>query len=265
MLAPPATSRPATPIGSAIAARMRSAVAVASPTSTSSSSTVNSSPPNRATVSPVQAGHEPPGNGDQLLVADLVAEAVVDDLEPVEVEEQHADAPPVRASPPQGGLEQVGEPGAVGQSGQRVVEGLMGQPGLRLPALGDVAGVDDDPADARVGQEVGDRGLDPAPRAVSVAGAVVDGRLRPRPCPPPRRRRAGPAARHRGGARARTPCRSGPRAGSRAPARWPGSRSGACRRHRGRRRCRRRAGPASGSGPRLRLARRRAAPARSRR
>ena len=48
---------------------------------------------------PVQAGHKPAGNGDQLLVANLVAEAVVDDLEPVQVEEQHADASPVRASP----------------------------------------------------------------------------------------------------------------------------------------------------------------------
>src|SRR5215212_5798824 len=55
----------------------------------------------------------------------------------------------------------------------------MNHPGLRLPALRDVAGIDDDPANARVGQEIGDCGLDPAPRAVSVAGAVVEGGLRP--------------------------------------------------------------------------------------
>ena len=56
----------------------------------------------------------------------------------------------------------------------------MSQPRLRLPALRDVAGVDDDSTHARVGQEVGDRGLDPAPGAVLVAGTVVDGRLCPR-------------------------------------------------------------------------------------
>ena len=52
----------------------------------------NSSPPKRATVSPgPQAGAEPLADGRQELVADRVPEALVDRLEPVEVEEDQGD------------------------------------------------------------------------------------------------------------------------------------------------------------------------------
>ncbi len=51
---------------------------------------MNSSPPKRATVSPGRMLRlQPFAERDQQLVADRVAEAVVDELEAVEVEEQH--------------------------------------------------------------------------------------------------------------------------------------------------------------------------------
>ncbi len=51
---------------------------------------VNSSPPTRATVSPGRSDSaQPLGERHQQLVADGVAEAVVDELEAVDVEEQH--------------------------------------------------------------------------------------------------------------------------------------------------------------------------------
>ena len=56
-------------------------------------STVNSSPPKRATTSSGRiAALQAVGDGDEQPVAGRVAEAVVDHLEPVEVEEQHGDA-----------------------------------------------------------------------------------------------------------------------------------------------------------------------------
>ena len=58
----------------------------------SSRTITNSSPPKRATVS--DARIDPVsrvGHRDEQLVADDVAEAVVDELEAVEVEEQHRD------------------------------------------------------------------------------------------------------------------------------------------------------------------------------
>ena len=61
--------------------------------SKSSTTTMNSSPPSRASRSDVaQRGGERRADALQELVADPVAERVVDVLEPVEVDEQHADA-----------------------------------------------------------------------------------------------------------------------------------------------------------------------------
>jgi hypothetical protein len=85
-----------------------------------STTTTNSSPPSRATVSdPPEAAHEPPGDRGQEQVADLVAEGVVDLLEVVEVDE--GDADPVRAGPVQRGGEPAVEQDPVRQPGQRVV------------------------------------------------------------------------------------------------------------------------------------------------
>ena len=84
---------------------------------------MNSSPPRRATVSLVADGvAQPPAERRQQLVADRMAERVVDDLEAVEVEEQHAPALPSPARAARARCcEPVVEQRAVGQAGQRVV------------------------------------------------------------------------------------------------------------------------------------------------
>jgi len=76
-------------------------------------------------VGRADAGAEPAGDGDEELVADLVAEAVVDDLEPVEVEEEDADGRRRLAGAGQGVVEAVGEEGAIGEgrSGRRGTPG----------------------------------------------------------------------------------------------------------------------------------------------
>jgi hypothetical protein len=75
-----------------------------------------------------------------------VAERVVDRLEAIDVEEQHGQrrGDPVRAG--QRELEAVGQQGAVGQAGQRVVQRLLHEQLLGLLALARVA---DRPRDDR--------------------------------------------------------------------------------------------------------------------
>ena len=87
-----------------------------------------------------QAGLQAAGDRHQQAVAHEVAEAVVDVLEAVEVQEQHREPqarfPPVRewAST----LEAVQEEGAVREVGQGIVQGGVAELLFRLPALGDV-------------------------------------------------------------------------------------------------------------------------------
>ena len=75
----------------------------------------------------------------QQQIAELMAERVVDVLEAVEVEQQdrHVVTGALRAS--DGVLDPVVEQGAVGQGGQRVVQGQALELGLLRLALGDVA------------------------------------------------------------------------------------------------------------------------------
>ena len=87
-----------------------------------SSRTANSSPPSRATVSPARSAPQPPRDRDQQLVAARVAERVVDRLEAVEVDQQHADGGPRPRRALLGLAQAVGEQRAVGEVGQRVVE-----------------------------------------------------------------------------------------------------------------------------------------------
>ena len=86
---------------------------------------------------------QPVGHGAQDLVADVVAEAVVDELEAVEVEEHHGHVVSAPRRPAQGHLEAVHEELAVGQAGERVVDGGVGQPFAQRPALGDVLDLPD--------------------------------------------------------------------------------------------------------------------------
>ena len=109
-----------------------------------------------------------------------MAEVVVDQLEPVEVEEQDRG----ELSPARGALERLLEPvheqHPVRQPGQLVVERPLHQ--LRLEGLvpADVAGVQDDPAHPGLVEQVGPLHLEPSPRAVAVLPAQLD---RPRPAP----------------------------------------------------------------------------------
>ena len=78
-----------------------------------------------------------------------MAEAVVDGLEVVEVDEEHGDEVP----PPRPALERVRDPlreeRAVRETRERVVERLVRELLLERTALGDVARGDDDAADVR--------------------------------------------------------------------------------------------------------------------
>ena len=104
--------------------------------STFSQTTTNSSPPKRATRSPgPHRRAQPVGHLDEQLVAGGVAERVVDDLEVVEVEEEAGQAAGAGAEPLGDVLRQQG---AVGQPGQRVVVGLVGELGLEGQPVGDV-------------------------------------------------------------------------------------------------------------------------------
>ena len=124
-----------------------------------------------------------PGDGPEQLVADAVAEAVVDDLEPVEVDEQHREAvlgAPLGAA--EGAAEQVGEQRAVGEAGQGVVEGVVEQLLLRQLALGDVGERPRHPV--RLPGLVAHRhaaAQHPAIAAVLVQDAVLDLELRGHP------------------------------------------------------------------------------------
>ena len=78
-------------------------------------------------------------------------------------------------------VEPVGEQRAVGQAGQRVVEGVVLQLGLELLLRGDVAGGDDDGADVGVAEQVGVDALHVPPAAVAVPQPQVRGRAGPSP------------------------------------------------------------------------------------
>ena len=127
-------------------------------------------------VAGADAVAQPRGQLHQQLVARGVAEAVVQGLEVVQVQEQHRGG--VVRSPPavQGVLDAVAEEGAVGQIGQRVVEGLVGELVLEHLLLGHVAGVQHDAVHGRVAEQVGEGGLGVAPAGVLMAPAERGGR-----------------------------------------------------------------------------------------
>ena len=146
--APTNTSRPSSRNGACIDCSTRSEITVASRSSqTSSSSSVNSSPLRRATVSLGRSdGLEALRDRLQQLVAARVAERVVDDLEAVEVEEQDRGAAlgVVALGAADRLVEAVEEEHAVGQPGERVVQRVVLQALLGLAAVGDVGDAADD-------------------------------------------------------------------------------------------------------------------------
>ena len=135
---------PCTVSSVAMALLMRSATfSTPGPFRTSGTTTTNSSPPNRPTRSD-GAQHRGDAVGDerQDLVARRVPEGVVDQLEVVEVDEQHADPRAGRRRGAQVRLEHVEDPRPVAQPGERVVEGLVAQLLARLALGGDVDDLD---------------------------------------------------------------------------------------------------------------------------
>ena len=146
--APMNSSRPSSSNGACSCCSTRSEMTVASRGSqTSSSSSVNSSPLRRATVSFGRSDLlEPARDGLQQLVAGVVAERVVDDLEAVEVQEQHRGAAlgVVALGAADRLVEAVHEQHAVREAGQRVVERVVLEAVLGLAAVGDVGDAADD-------------------------------------------------------------------------------------------------------------------------
>ncbi len=121
------------------------------------------------------AGQEPLRRGDEQPVALGVAKAVVHLLEVVEVEEQHRDVPALPARERQRVADPVAEERAVGEPGQRVVEGLVQELLLEALAFADVADVEHDAANGRVLDQVGGDGLGLERGPVGLAEPPLDG------------------------------------------------------------------------------------------
>ena len=127
----------------------------------------NSSPPRRPTVSLERSSaDQPAGHRLEEPVPGLVAERVVGVLEVVEVDEEGGHRLAVAPGPHQHPVGPVEDQLAVGQPGQRVVQGPVGEQLLELLALGDVPHVGHVAGDRRALQLVGDHRLDVADGAV---------------------------------------------------------------------------------------------------
>ncbi len=127
---------------------------------------------------------QPLGHDLEELVADLVAEAVVDRLEVVEVDEQDGDLAHLGRGQPI--VEQVHQVRAVGETGQLVVACRVAQLLRRATLLGDVLDVGDRQHHAVV---LGGRDARAGPHVLAIAAAVAlvdpvridDAELEPRP------------------------------------------------------------------------------------
>ncbi len=117
------------------------------------------------------------GDGLQHPVAGVVAERVVDDLEVVEVQEQHGERLTVRASAAERVFDAIPEQRPVREVGHWIVERLVGELLLQLLALGDIAQVDDDPANRGVLQQVGEQTLGVQQATIAVTNTKLE-RLR---------------------------------------------------------------------------------------
>ena len=137
MLAEMLNRRPAISNGSANASATRVAIAIASSRPwMRSSSSVNSSPPSRASTSWVRITLlEPARDLREQQVADAVAERVVHDLEAVDVEVQHADRRAVALRVGRRPLQALHERGAVREPGEVVARRLQDQTRVGLAQL----------------------------------------------------------------------------------------------------------------------------------
>ena len=131
----------------------------------------------RRGVGGADRGRDPLRDLEQQLVAGRVAEAVVDSFEVVEVEEDDGEAELLAARAGHRVAYALVEQGAVGQVGDRVVEGLMGELLLKRLALADVAAVEHDAPHRAVLEQVVVQDLEVADAAVLVGEQAFD-RLR---------------------------------------------------------------------------------------
>jgi hypothetical protein len=108
-------------------------------------------------------------------VAGGVAQPVVDGFEVVEVDEQYGGELVAAGEAAQGVFDAVEEQRAVGQAGEGVVEGLVGELGFEADAFGGVAAGQDDAVDAGVAEQVGGQGFEGAPFLRGAPDAAVEG------------------------------------------------------------------------------------------
>ena len=172
----------------------------------------NSSPPKRESVSPGRTARRRRSADDtEQLVAHLVTEVVVDDLEAIDVTEEHGHPTAGAVGLQQRVVEVVEEEAPVGQAGQGVLERVAGQLLLEGLALRGVAEDDDRSRRLRVAHhggrghghrevrtvaalEPGVVGGDVLPQRHGAQGRVeqearrLDGRRQERPSPDRRRR-----------------------------------------------------------------------------
>ena len=94
--------------------------------------TTNSSPPSRATTSLERRLAQPAGDFHQQNVAGFMAQRIVDDLEPVEIDEQHRKLPLVAARGLDRVMQQLVEHFPIGQPGQAVMRREIFDPLVRL-------------------------------------------------------------------------------------------------------------------------------------
>ena len=119
----------------------------------------------------------------QHVVAGGVAEAVVDRLEVVEIEEDHRDRRALPVGARQRVLHAIGEQRPVRQARHGIVERLVGELRLERRALRDVAAVQHDPANVLVVQQVGREDLELDRPSVGVTQRALE-RVRPRSAAP---------------------------------------------------------------------------------
>jgi hypothetical protein len=110
---------------------------------------------------------------DQQVVTRGVAETVVDLFEAVRVEEQDGDRRAVRCPPGEGMLDPVLEQSPVGQACEGIVEGLMEQLVFEFSMDAYVPGVEHEPLDTGLVDQIGDGGLD---QTAMVRVANLEGR-----------------------------------------------------------------------------------------
>ena len=122
------------------------------------------------------AGHAPNPLSDcpQHLVADAMAERIVDRLEVVEIDEQHDDRIGVGTDHPQRVIHTVEKQRPVRESGQFVVERPVTQLSFQIALLGHITDRGDPAVDGVTTEQIGDRGLHPATVAIDTHQARLE-------------------------------------------------------------------------------------------